>query len=109
MELVTDLDSGTEATESDNTDPNALQKKMFKLRKKIPPDVVEDLENMDAEALKKRIVQCEMNILETQNALEADDGLAALKEQVKEASGPYRDAKNSQRSIATYCAILLNK
>lgn len=86
-----------------------LELKMFKLRKKIPADQIEDLEGRDTEGLKRRIVESEMHIHETDQAMKADDDLTSLKAQVKEAQAPYVEAKKAQAMLASYAACLLDK
>lgn len=88
-------------------DLNALQEKMFKLRKVVPADMVEEFQALDEEGLHARIVKSGENIYETEKAEEADEDLRALKEDLKEARGPYTDAKKLQKSIASYCYCLL--
>jgi hypothetical protein len=100
------IESAADAPEGER---NALQERMFRLRKKIPMDVIADLEAMDEAALRKKISNCETNILETDKAREADEDLAELKEQAKEAAAPYNDAKKAQRAIAAYCACLMDE
>jgi hypothetical protein len=88
---------------------NALEERMFKLRKRIPEGIPEELEALDSEDLKKRIAQCESNILESEKAREADTNLADMKAQAREASAPYREVKKVQRAIAEYAACLLDR
>lgn len=95
--------------DTDAVEQLALEGRMNKLRKKIPPDLIEDIEAMDEDQLRKRISESECNILESEKAKAADTELAALKAKVKEMSGPYNDAKKLQRAIAEYSACLLDK
>lgn len=90
-------------------DENALKEKLFKLRKIIPHGMVEDFEAMDEDGLHSRIVQSGVNIHETEKAEDADEDLKSLKEKVKEAKGPYTDAKKVQKAIASYCLCLLEQ
>lgn len=103
---------GTE--DADGADPArveelALEGRMHKLRKKVHPDVIEEVEAMDEEELRRRISQCETNVLESEKAKAADENLRALKEQVKEANAPYAETKKVQRAIAEYAACMLDK
>jgi hypothetical protein len=88
---------------------NALSERMFKLRKKIHPDLIEEMEAMDEESLRHRISQCETNLLESEKAREADEELATLKEKVKEMTASYNEVKKAQRAIAEYAACLLDQ
>ena len=86
---------------------NSIQAKLHRLRKVIPDGVPEELEAMDATGLKNRIVQCELNIHETEQAKEADTELAVLQERIKDMKAPYTDAKKVQTAIAQYASIQL--
>lgn len=98
-----------DGSDTDMVRTYALENKMHKLRKKLPIDVIEELEAMGEEALRERISQCETNILESEKAQACDGELAALKEKLKEVQGPYQDAKKNQRAIAEYAACVLDK
>lgn len=87
---------------------NALQMKMAKLRKKIGQDLALELDAFDESALRGRIVQCEINVYESEKAKEADDDLTGMKLAAKEAGLPYADVKKMQKAIATYCSCLLD-
>lgn len=88
---------------------NAEEAKLHKLRKKIPKEVIEELEAMDTADLRARIVRCETNIHETERARERDAGLKEMKKKVSDAEKPYRDAKNAQNAIAQYAVVLLKR
>lgn len=88
---------------------NALEEVMFKLRKKLGEGLIEELEALDEGGLRSRIVSCEMNMHETEQAKSADDNLRDLEEQTKNAKAPYTDAIKHQKQIARYCACLREK
>lgn len=88
---------------------NALQEKMFKLRKKISEEQVHELEAMDTERLHERIVESEVNLHDIEKRRSCDGDLASLKEKLKDASAPYREEKAAQTAIANYCACLLDQ
>lgn len=87
----------------------ALENRMFKLRKKIPEDLVEEIDAMDEGDLRQRISESECNILEGEKKKAGDTELNSLKEKVKEMMAPYNDAKKLQRAIAEYAACQLDK
>lgn len=107
MNVLNDLEAriGDDATEGASV---VLQEKMHKLRKKIDPDVLEELEAMEEAELRARIVQCELNEYEVVKARESDVALRELKLKVKEASAPYSEGVKEQRTIATYASCLLD-
>lgn len=104
LEGVGEAPSGDELEEA-----FALETKMNKLRKKLPPELVEELEQMDEADLRKRIVTSECNLHETQKAKEADKELNDLKYKVKEASAPFAEAKKLQTAIIQYATCVLDK
>jgi hypothetical protein len=83
--------------------------RMEKLQKKMAPDVIEELQAMGAAELKARIVLSQANLSENEREQDADDELARLKDELKNAAEPYRDAKKLQSQIATYCTLLLEQ
>lgn len=86
----------------------ALKEKMFKLRKKLSDELVDELEAMSVDDLHARIVRCEANLHENEQAKDRDQGLKELQTKLKEARAPYQDAKKQQTSIAQYCTCLLD-
>lgn len=95
--------------EIDAQEANAIEGKLFKLRKILPVGMPEEFDAMDEEALRKRIVDSEANIHDTEQAQENDLELQNLKERVKEASASYKDAKKAQTAIVQYCTLMLRK
>lgn len=97
----------------DGSDPAAVEQfalagRMHKLRKKIHPDQIEEMEAMDEAELRRRISQCETNILESEKGKAADDELKALREKLKQINAPYAEVKKVQRAVAEYAACLLD-
>lgn len=88
---------------------NALLEKMFKLRKKIPADIVEEIEAKSVEDLHVRIVKSEKILHDVEVAREADSDLRCLKDKVKDVQAPYSEAKKLQSSIIRYCTCLLEQ
>ena len=88
-----------------------LEKRMFKLRKKLADhaDVVEDMEVMDAEDLRSRILQSDSNIHESELARDRDPDVKLYKDKLKEAQAPYNEAKKVQKALADYALCLLDK
>lgn len=95
--------------EIDAQTANAIEGKLFKLRKKIPSGMPEEFEALDEEGLRKRIVDSEANIHDAEQAMADDHDLQNLKDKTKEAKAPYTDAKKTQAAIAQYCTLLLRK
>lgn len=106
-----DLDElrGVSFSNNGGVDALLLAERMKKLIKRIPQDVREEIEDLDVSGLKSRIARCAMNIHETSKAKDADVGLKELKEQVKNAAAPYKEASASQKAIAEYCACLIDR
>jgi hypothetical protein len=83
--------------------------RMEKLQKKMDMDVVEELEKMDVAELKARIVLSQANLSENDREQDADQELARLKDELKNAAEPYKEARKCQSQIATYCTFLLEQ
>lgn len=103
-EIIMKIEVNTEA-------PDELNRanRIAKLKNKIVPSMVEEIEAMDRDQLKRRIALCESNILESELMKDRDEHLKALREQASEASAPYREIKATQRAIAELAACLLDQ
>lgn len=80
---------------------------VVKVRKQLPPGMADELEALDVDQLKARIVASEMNVKDAELARKGDEGLAAAKERVKELDQPYKDAIKAQRAIALFSTLTL--
>lgn len=80
-----------------------------KFMKKIKdiPDFLDGINAMDTEEIKKKILETEGHLYETDNAKEADTELISAKEKVKEFSAPYRDTKSIETAKLRYCIYIL--
>ena len=96
-------------TDNTSADDLALATKMAKLKKKIPDTLVDELEAMSVDDLKARIVRCEVNLHETEQAKTKDAELELAKAKVRELQEPYTDAKKLQSAIIAYCTCLLDQ
>ena len=85
-----------------------VTEKLFKLRKKLGDDLCDELEALDSESLRNRIVAAESNIQISEDALAENEEVQALKESLKEAVGPFRDAIKHQRAVARFCSLSLD-
>jgi hypothetical protein len=77
-----------------------------KYRDKIE-DIMESLDSMDTEGLKKKILEAEKNIYEIVEAKSADEELMKAREHAKELGASYRDSKNIEFAKIQYCLYLL--
>ncbi len=78
-----------------------------KLKAKIgSEELVIEIEGYDAEQLSARIALCEANIAVSENARDADDDLARMIDEVKEAKGPYTDVIKAQRAVQRFCHLM---
>lgn len=80
-----------------------------KYMKKIAdiPDFVDGISAMETDDIKKKILEAEGNIYETDNAKEADEELAQTREKAKELAKPYREAKGIETAKIQYCIFIL--
>ena len=79
-----------------------LEKKMEKLEKKLETDFRVEVQRSSGAQLKEKIVNYSKAIQEIEDAKDADEKLNALKEQIKDLSGGYRDAKKAIKDKLEY-------
>lgn len=82
------------------------QERLAKLRAKLPHDW-EDLDAMDAKQLNSKIVECQVNLVETQREMAQDIDLQTAKNTLQQHAAPYRDAKKRLTTMAEYCTLRL--
>ena len=83
--------------------------KIEKVMKKLPPGFADEAGGMDEEQLRGTIVDADTVTRETEMTRDADDRLAAAKENVKDLSSGYRDVITAQRAKVSYCLHLLEE
>lgn len=98
---------------SDNNTPNcpdSVDPKVWKkLIKTLPTGVPEELAAMQTDELEHVISRSEHNVREQEDAMRADETLAAAKERVNDLASAYRDAIKVQRAKQRFCAILISE
>lgn len=104
-----DLEATGDCADLQAMERNALQTKMFKLRKRMNADLVKELDAMSEEDMRKKIVEAEGVIHESEQAKDADEELADLKEQVKNAIAPYNELKKTQTNIVKYLTCRMDE
>lgn len=80
--------------------------KFYKKIKDIP-DFLDGINSMDTDEIKKKILECEGNIYDTDNAKMADVELTQTKEKAKELAKPYRETKGIETAKLQYCLYIL--
>jgi len=78
-----------------------------KYEKQLPTGWDEMAQSMKDDELKKVIFECEANIYTIEQAKEEDTKLQAAKEEIKEMTAPYSDAKKVQMAKIKYSLFLL--
>ncbi len=68
---------------------------------------MEDVESLDTEELKAKIVKCEETIYTIEKEKENDDKLRAAKDLVKDYSAGYNDAAAFEKAKVKYCLFIL--
>lgn len=86
-----------------------MSKDISKIVKKLPEGFTSIADSAQDDDLKKMICQCEANIYTIDQAKEADEGLAKAREEVKNISAPYRDAKAVQKAKIIYMLYSLEE
>lgn len=74
---------------------------------KLYPDFVAEVDNLDAPALKARIVQLQQALEESEAHKEENESLKNARAEVSELAGPYRDLKKAVKSKTSYLIELL--
>lgn len=97
------------AAPTSNPGDASFLKKLKKLKKKLSQTLIEELDAMDEDQLRRRIVMSETNLHDTDQARQNDEDLVALKEKAKNAEAPYKETKAHQTAIIQYCVILLQQ
>lgn len=82
--------------------PDKYMKKISDL-----PDFVDGVNAMETDDIKKKILECEGHIYETDNAKEEDVELTQTREKARELAKPYRETKNIEVAKIQYCLYIL--
>lgn len=83
-------------------DKSKLEKKMEKLESKLDTDFRVEVQRANLSELKDKVVNYSKAIQEIDDARDADQTLNSLKEQIKDLSGGYRDAKKAIKNKLEY-------
>lgn len=78
-----------------------------KYLKKINDEFVTNINAMDTEDVKKKILEAESNVYDIEKAKEEDTELYATRDKVKELSKPYRERKTEETAKIKYCLFIL--
>jgi hypothetical protein len=78
-----------------------------KYAKKLPQEFVDAVSGMSDEEIKARLLTCEGNIYEVENAKASDEKLFAARELAKDLASPYRDSKAIENAKIQWCLFTL--
>jgi hypothetical protein len=78
-----------------------------KYAKKIAPEFMDSVGAMNEEEIKQRILTCEQNLYDVEEAASKDEKLVAAKESVKEWSAPYKESKGIEAAKLRFCLYVL--
>lgn len=73
----------------------------------LPTGWKDSAETYSEEELKDTIVKCQQDVQEVEGDMEQDEHLNALKQEIKDVSGGFRDAIKTFEAKKRYCAHLL--
>ena len=93
--------------ENDQNDQNNESTFPQRYLKKLPPDFIEAIEQMDSEDVKKRILTIEQHLYEIENSKLSDTKLQQAKEVVKDLNSVYSAPKNEENAKLKYCLYVL--
>lgn len=85
------------------------QKALEKLESKLTETFVDEVKTASEQRLRDLVVQLSKEIEEIEDHKESDPELKSLKEQLKELSAPYRDAKANKRNGLKYVLLVLEE
>ena len=74
---------------------------------KLIAHLTERLDSMSTDDLKEAIVKSQKSISDVEKDMEADEHLKALKEEIKEISGAFKDVIKVENAKSMYCVHLL--
>lgn len=90
--------------------PDSVDPKVWKkLIKTLPTGVPEELAAMSVDELEHAISRSEHNVREQEDAMRADETLAAAKERVNDLASAYRDAIKTQRAKQRFASIMIGE
>ncbi len=80
-----------------------------KLLDKVPQSVADAIPSMKEEELRERIVACEALIVDLESGQDSSARIKALKEELKDLVGGFRDTKKAEEATIKYCIWTLRK
>lgn len=80
-----------------------------KLRDKVPQPLLDGIETMSEAEIKERIVKAEALLVDTEKEMKDSATITALKEQLKDINGAYKDTKNAANASIKFCVWHLRK
>jgi len=87
-------------------DDDAFPKKLLD---KVPGPVADAIPSMKEDELRERIVNCEASIVDIEKGQDDSDRISALKDELKDLVGGFRDAKKAEEATIKYCIYTLRK
>lgn len=82
--------------------------RLAQLRVKIPYDW-EELDKLDPESLRRKIVETQQNLVETQREMANDLDLLSARDRLQQESAPYKEAKTRLSRMMEYCTLRLEE
>jgi len=78
-----------------------------KVLDKVPGHLVDVIPTMKEDELRERIVSSEALIVDLEKGLEDSSRIKALKDELKDLTGGFRDAKKAEEATIKYCIFTL--
>jgi hypothetical protein len=94
-------------TIGDKMEDSPTEQKLKKLEKKLDADFMTEVQKSDPAALKERVLKYSREIQNVEDSMKADTKLQAMKEQVKDLSGGYRDAIKFTKARLEYVLAVM--
>lgn len=86
-----------------------ISARIVELQTKLPEDEWIDLDELDAAGLNKKIIECQVNLVENEREKQHDLDLEAAKNKYAALGAPYKDAKKRLTLVAEYCTLRLEQ
>lgn len=89
------------------SDGKEFPKKYLSKLKDFAPDHAEKIDQSDTNEIKKFILTSERNLYEIEIEKDNNEKLQQMKDELKEAMGPFTEAKSTETAKIKYCLFVL--
>jgi hypothetical protein len=80
-----------------------------KIAKKLPAEFADNINAMDTEEIKKKIIEADGNLYNINESLTTNEEILQAKENLKEMTAPFREGKAGENAKIAYCLWVLSE